>query len=286
MLPRILIFILVGILAFSCQSERSKEPIVVQIGEKYLTLSELRESIPDDLTAEDSTELASTQIQSWINNELMYDKARYNLDQEVSNIELRVDKYRKELFIFAYEKEMVNQKLDTNISESEIKEFYNENQQIFLLNDYILKVRYVKLKQNSPDIEEVEQWLQSNELEAQQKLDEYCLKYAVQQYTDSSWVYLNELLRELPIEVYNKESFLRSGNFVRFTDLEHLYLLHILELQSKNTLSPLDLESGRIKNLILNKRKIELLTSIRGQLYRDGMSSGKVKIYKKPQLLN
>jgi hypothetical protein len=181
---------------------------------------------------------------------------------------------------------MVNQKLDTNISESEIKEFYNENQQIFLLNDYILKVRYVKLKQNSPDIEEVEQWLQSNELEAQQKLDEYCLKYAVQQYTDSSWVYLNELLRELPIEVYNKESFLRSGNFVRFTDLEHLYLLHILELQSKNTLSPLDLESGRIKNLILNKRKIELLTSIRGQLYRDGMSSGKVKIYKKPQLLN
>lgn len=259
---------------------------MVQIGEKYLTLSELRESIPDDLTAEDSTELASTQIQSWINNELMYDKARYNLDQEVSNIELRVDKYRKELFIFAYEKEMVNQKLDTNISESEIKEFYNENQQIFLLNDYILKVRYVKLKQNSPDIEEVEQWLQSNELEAQQKLDEYCLKYAVQQYTDSSWVYLNELLRELPIEVYNKESFLRSGNFVRFTDLEHLYLLHILELQSKNTLSPLDLESGRIKNLILNKRKIELLTSIRGQLYRDGMSSGKVKIYKKPQLLN
>jgi hypothetical protein len=131
----------------------------------------------------------------------------------------------------------------------------------------------------------VEKWMQrSADDEAQEKLQDYCHKYAVKCFYDSNWVYLNDLLRELPIEVYNKESFLRSGKQVRFTDNEHLYILTILALQSKNTLSPLNLERTRIRNLILNKRKIELLNTIRKRIYRDAISSGKAELYAKPQL--
>lgn len=254
------------------------------MGDKVLTLDELNESIPDELVAADSTELANSLIQSWINEELVYEKAKYNLGASSELIEKQVASYRKELFIFEYEKQQVHQKLDTTISEREIIAFYDENQESFQLNDYILKVRYVKLQFNSPDLTDVEQWLQSADSVDRAELTNYCHSYAVKYYDDTSWIYLNELLRELPIEVYNKESFLRTGNLVKFQDDEHQYLLFIEKIQSKNTLSPLELERDRIKNLILNRRKLELLSSIRTSLYKEGISKRNVVRYDKPQI--
>jgi len=268
----------------SCSNTVEQELVIAQAGKNTFTFKELKTFIPNDLTAEDSTELAINMIQTWVNRELMYSKARFNLDDVEADIENRVESYRKELYIFAFEKEQVAQKLDTNFTENEILSFYDENQEIFQLNDYILKVRYVKLKLNSPNVEEVEKWVQSEETEDIEQLTEYCHKYAVKFFNDTNWVYFNELLRELPIEVYNKETFLRSDNLVTFTDPEFLYILSIRDLQSKNTLSPIDLERGKIKSLILNKRKLELLSLIRRKLYQEAQSKGNVIIYDKPQL--
>ncbi len=272
------------LLLVACQQKSTEEPVVAQVDDRYLTKAELMAAIPNDLPSEDSLEMAGNIIQNWINRELMYEKAQFNLHGVEEDINQRVEKYRKELFIFAYEKEQVAQKLDTNISEKEILEFYDENQEMFQLNDYILKVRYVKLKTNSPDQEKVEQWIQSEDQEELDKLTEYCHKYAVKYYNDTNWVFFNELLIELPIEVYNKESFLRSDNVVTFEDPEHVYYLSIRDLQSKNTLSPLNLERKRIKSLILNKRKLELLSLIRTRLYKDALAQGKVTRYDKARI--
>lgn len=276
-------FVVVALLA-SCSNTAEQELVIAKAGKNVLKFSELKNAIPNNLTAEDSAELATNFIQTWVNRELMYEKARFNLDGVEQDIEKRVENYRKELYIFAFEKEQVGQKLDTNFTEKEILSFYDENQAIFQLNDYILKVRYVKLKLNSPNVEKVELWIQSEDQEDIDKLTEYCHKYAVKFFNDTNWVYFNELLRELPIEVYNKESFLRSDNLVNFSDPEFLYILSIRDLQSKNTLSPIELEHERIKSLLLNKRKLELLSTIRRKLYQDAQSKGNATIYDKPQL--
>lgn len=259
--------------------------MVAKVGEHYMTFEDLKNAIPDNLSPEDSTEMASNIIQNWVNRELMFDKAKFNLHGVEQDIENRVENYRKELYIFAFEKEQVAQKLDTIVLQNEINTFYAENPDIFQLNDYILKVRYVKLKHNSPGMDKVEQWIDSEDEEDLELLKEYSHKYAVKFYNDTNWVFFNDLLRELPIEVYNKESFLRSDNVVTFEDSEHVYFLSIRELQSKNTLSPITLEQKRIKHLILNKRKLELLSNIRRKLYQDAVSQGNVVIYEKPQLL-
>lgn len=268
----------------SCTKKVVEEQIVARIGETHFTFVELKNAIPDDLSTEDSAEFAYNLIQNWMTRELMYDKARYNLLQEQTEIENQIERYRKDLFIYEYEKELVRQKLDTIVKDDEIEKFYNENQDIFQLNDYILKVRYIKLLPNSPDLKKLEDWMIGQKEGSMSKLEDYCHRYAVKCFYDSNWVYFNELLRELPIEVYNKESFLRTGKFVKFDDADHNYMLYIVDLQSKNTLSPLELERDRIVNLILNKRKIELLNTIRRSLYRDAAASGKAEIYDKPQI--
>ncbi len=273
-----------GLIFTACSNDKPEGRIVARVGEQYYLEEDLNASIPNDLSVEDSTELAGNLIQTWMMGELMFDKAAYNLAEEQQDIDKQVESYRKDLFIFAYEKELLNQKLDTNISDREIEEFYTENSDMFQLNDYILKVSYMKLRPNSPDLERVKEWMKSGDEEAQEQLMDYCHTYAVKCFTDTQWVYFNELLRELPIQVYNKEAFLRSGNLVDFIDTDQLYLLLIKDIQSKNTLSPLDLERKRIQNLILNRRKIELLNTIRRRIYRDAVSSGKAETYVTPQL--
>ena len=268
----------------SCQEENETETIVARVGDQTLTYTELKDMIPNDLTAEDSTELADNIIQNWMNEELMFLKAKFNLVTEQTGIEEQVEKYRKELFIFEYEKELINQKLDTSITEDEIVKFYNDNQDIFQLKDYILKVRYTKLLPNSPDQDKVVMWMRSDDEEAKADLQDYCHKYAVNCYTDTNWVFFNQLLRQLPIEVYNKESFLRTGKFVQFTDSEHLYYLYVIDIQSKNTLSPLELEVDRIKGLILNARKIELLNTIRRSVYKEAIRKGNAEKYDEPKV--
>ena len=268
----------------ACRNAKPDQPIVARVGEHYYLQSELSESIPDNLGTEDSAELATNLIQTWMMGELMFDKAKFNLGEEQQDIEKQVESYRKDLFIFAYEKELVNQKLDTNISEEEITAFYEDNRDMFQLNDYILKVTYAKLRPGSPDLDNVERWMQSSDPDDNVRLMDYCRTYAVKCFTDTHWVYFNELLRELPIQVYNKEAFLRSGNLVDFRDTDHLYYLLIRDIQSKNTLSPLNLERTRIRNLILNKRKIELLNTIRRRIYRDAISNGKAETYASPQI--
>lgn len=275
---------LTSLFVLSCGRTRPEERIVARVGEHYYTFKELTASIPDDLNEEDSIEMAANLIQNWMTRELMYDKAQFNLGDELADIEDRVEKYRKELFIFAYEKEIVRQKLDTVITEEEIAQFYDENQDIFQLNDYILKVRYTKLLPNSPDLNKVEEWMKSGKHQDLADMSDYCHKYAVKCFYDSNWVYLNELLQELPIEVYNKAHLLRTGNFVQFNDADHLYFLYIQDLQSKNTLSPIELERERIRNLLLNKRKMELINAIRRSLYKDAISSGNAEIYEKPKM--
>lgn len=279
------IFFLLTVLAcLSCDDQVVEQPAVARVGDSYFSEEKLKEAIPNNLSAEDSAEMANSVIQSWLNRELLFDKSQFNLKEQQS-IEDQVNQYRKDLYIFAYEKELLNQKLDTVVREDEAAEFYRENPDIFQLNDYILKVRYIKVKPNSPDLENVEKWMQSiSDEESNAKLDDYCHKYAVRCFFDSNWVYLNDLLRELPIEVYNKESFLRSGKQVKFSDADHLYILTVIDIQSKNTLSPFNLERTRIKNLLLNKRKIELLNTIRKRIYRDAITSGKAELYAKPQL--
>lgn len=268
----------------SCVTEEEREAIVARVGDQYLTYSELSELIPNDLSLEDSTELATNIIQNWMNEELMFGKAQYNLLTEQLEIEAQVEKYRKELFIFEYEKEVINQKLDTGISAEEISKFYDENQDIFQLKDYILKVRYTKLLPNSPDQDKVVKWMKMDDDESRENLLDYCHRYAVSCYNDSNWVFFNQLLRQLPIEVYNKESFLRKGKFVQFTDAEHLYYLYVIDIQSKNTLSPLELEVDRIKGLILNSRKIELLNTIRTSVYREAIRKGNAEKYDEPKI--
>ena len=61
------------------------------------------------------------------------------------------------------------------------------------------------------------------------------------------------------------------------------YFLKINNHKKSGDVAPLAFETNNIKNIIVNKRKLNLLKKLKHDLYQQAISSNKVKIYNKKE---
>lgn len=274
-------FFIVLIAACSSGPVRDEKRQAIARAENYfLYVDELENLVPPGTPAKDSQELVKKFIDNWVRESLVIQKAENNLSDEQKNVERQLQDYRKSLITYTYEKELVKQKLDTLVSEKEIEQFYNNNQEDFELKDNIIKVIYVKVNKKAPGIDKLKKWYQSDNLKDREQLAGYCHQFAENFYLDdNSWLLFDDLLKEIPIQTYNKELFLQNNRFVEVTDSLNHYFLNIKGFKIRNSISPLSFERENIKNIILNKRKLELITKMKEDVYNDAANNKKIEIY-------
>lgn len=269
---------LVSIIACSPE-EVNREP-VARVHETFLYRDEVEERIPNNLTVEDSLALAKSITYSWIERQLLVHQAEKNLDAEIKDVEKKLQEYRNDLLIYAYQNELIQQKLDTTISETEIEEYYQSNQDHFKLKDYIVKVQYVRLDTNAPKVDEVKTWMRKDDEESKTQLEEYCYQFASNFYLDDqNWLYLDDVLKEVPVEIYNKANFVRSRQLIEHQDSTNVYLLKISSYQLKDGVSPLSLERDKIKSMLLNKRRSDFLNQLKEDLRNEAISKNNFETF-------
>lgn len=269
----------------SCSSTPEKENDRVAIAKadnEYLYADDIINLVPAGTSAKDSLELLKKFIDSWVRESLVIQKAENNLTDEQKDVEKQLQDYRKSLITYSYEKELVKQKLDTVVSNAEIEQYYNNNQSDFELKDNIIKVIYVKVNKKAPGIEKLKKWYKSDNMKDREQLAGYCHQFAENFYLDdNSWLLFDDLLKEIPIQTYNKELFLQNNRFVEVADSLNEYFLNIKGFKIRNSISPLSFEKENIKNIILNKRKLELITKMKQDVYNDAANDKKIEIYVK-----
>jgi hypothetical protein len=86
------------------------------------------------------------------------------------------------------------------------------------------------------------------------------------------------LLKEVPIPAKDLENFLGQEKFHKFDRDGYRYFLYIEDFKRKGDPSPLSLERRRIRDLILNRRKAELIGKLREDIVSRGMAEGNIKI--------
>ncbi|GHT03564.1 hypothetical protein AGMMS49525_08850 [Bacteroidia bacterium] len=118
---------------FGCQPKADKgEDVIVRIGDKVLTKTELQANTPMASTSEDSTLFAENYIKLWVNNQLLYDVARKNTTKDdEAEINQLVDNYKKSLTIYHYQEQLVNEKLAKEVSDDVLEQFYKEHKDLF-----------------------------------------------------------------------------------------------------------------------------------------------------------
>lgn len=262
---------------------RDEGQLIAECYGNYLYKHDLDGLVVAGSSANDSISAVKQFIDNWIMQQIMLHHADNNLSNDQKDFEKQITQYRNSLLIYAYESELIRQKLDTIITPQQIDEFYNTNKDNFLLLENIVRVKYVKIPAVSakPDIiKKVEKYLRSDKEEETEKLLDLCQNAILSCYTDdSTWIRFDDLLREVPVKADNQEDFLRNRNFYQYTDSSFVYMVKFSEVKTKEGVSPLSFETGKIRNMILNKRKIDLMDRIQQQAYQEAMNNNKFTIY-------
>jgi len=276
--------ICVFFLFFACnptvQKKEEDGELIAKAGEFKLYSSSIKDIVPIGVTGADSIDLIEKYIQNWIKEALVIQKAEENLNENQKDVEKQLNDYRNSLITYIYEKELVNQKLDTAVSDVEIEEYYKNNESEFELKDNIIKVIYVKVNKKAPSLEKLKKWYKVETPKDREQLTTYCYQFAENYYLeDESWLLFDDLLKEIPIQTYNKELFLQNNRFVEVSDSAYHYFLNIKGFKIRNTTSPLSFEKENIKNIILNKRKLKLIEQMQQDVYTDALNKNKIEIY-------
>ncbi len=276
----ILLFV-VFILATGCQEQNNtdKRPIA-KIHNKYLYLSDLKSVIPDDKSEEDSTLIAKNYIDKWIKKQLLLEKAERNLPEERKDITKQIQDYRASLLIYRYQQELIDQKLDTAVSDEEVENYYNENTSNFVLDKNLAKILYIKLSVNSPNLENVRRWYRSNDEEDLDKLKDYCYQYADKfDDFDNQWIDFDSFVKNLPLEFNRPERFFRNNRYIEEQEGGALHFIRINDYKLKGTKAPLSYVRDKIESIILNKRKHQLLTRLENDIYNEALNHNEFVIY-------
>ncbi len=254
--------------------------IVAKVSENVLYKEDLRNSIPKELSTEDSVNFAQSLIAKWVEEQVLLERAKYNLGEALPGLEKKVENYKNSLFIYSYERELIRQKLDTIVTNRQIQDYYEQHQQNFQLKDYVLKAKYLKLDAASPKLKQVRKWIQSSSQEDALRMQEYAVQYAISYNLDAEqWLFFNDLLKEVPLRDYNTEDFLKNNSFLEISDDQNIYYISILEYQLKDGVSPLEMVENRIQSIILNNRKLTLAKEIRQKLVEEAKRKNQIEYF-------
>ena len=144
--------------AVSCQLASSLvhyDQPVARVGREKLYRSEVESMIPDMISPEDSASLAEKYIRLWAMERLYMDEAGRQLSKSEMDVSEELESYRRSLVRYRYEQRYLNDRLDTLITDAQIREYYQANEAEFELSRPLMKLRFVDVMKDSPDKDEI-----------------------------------------------------------------------------------------------------------------------------------
>jgi len=276
------IFICLIIASVGCKPKDQAKTgdILAEAGGKTLYKIDIPANYFQALTESDSSGLLKQYIDRWVEKQLMLQAAETNLSSEEKDKSKLIEDYKTSLLIFEYQQKLIKEKLDTGVTESEIETFYTGNSNNFQLKKNIVKIRYVKIKKGHSDINNIKVLMQSPNILNDSLLRMSAEKQADNFYVDDNWLYLDDIIKEIPLdENYSQQRFLSNNKFITIEENGILYLLYIIDFRIKNTVSPIEFERDKIKDILLYQRKLNFLKRTQNSLVEKAKSNGDVKIY-------
>jgi len=257
----------------------AKEKPIARVFDKELLPSDLINIVPKGTSKNDSIDIVKAYVENWVKQEVLLKQAIDNASLDQAAIELQLANYKNSLVIYAYEEQLVAQKLDTTVSEKELLNFYNNNKDNFELKKSIVKASFIKLPKNAAQLTLVKKWFKSARPRDKADLETYCMQFASDYlFADTAWQYLDDLQSKIPLGKFSEDAILQTGKRLEFTDANFTYLVFIKDFMYREETSPLSFEIDNIRNSIINKRKLVLINSMEQGVYQKAIADKDIEI--------
>jgi len=255
---------------------------IARVNDSYLYKEEIKDLVPIGTSKEDSIVIVHNYINRWASQKLLIKAAEINLSQDnkLAFDEL-IKQYKIDLYTKAYIEEIVKRKVDTVVTDSELKLYYNQNKENFKTNGTLVRLRYINLKKDNPKYETIKSKFFDFRKSDTKFWNTYALQFKNFALNDSVWVEMSQIYTKLPfINPDNKDQYIASGKTIQHADSLDMYLVKITNVIDKNQIRPFEYLKPTLKELILNKRKLELIKKFEREITDDAIKDKKYEIYK------
>lgn len=182
------------------------------------------------------------------------------------------------LNLFELENILIQDKLDTTITEDEITEYYERNRENYLTNSYIVKGLYIKIPDSIPEGKLLEEAFMLKKDKDLDIIEKYANIYSSNFYfEEKKWIFFEDLVRDVPLSEENKKELILSKGAKVFEDGNYKYLLNIFDYKLKETTAPLAFERERIKKHIIKRRINRLRNEVKNKLLSEIDEKYKIK---------
>lgn len=266
----------------SCQWIGEKAPddkLLAKANNKMLYLSELDGMFPDGIAAGDSVLIISAYAERWIREALMLHEAERNIPSDL-NIDKLVRDYRASLIRNNYEKILVEELLDSMVTQEELRAFYEKNKEQYQLETPIVRCYLVKVPLPVKDPEQLrDYWSDSDNKRNFTALVNYCNNYAEAHLLDKgTWYSVEDIAEQLPKGTLTADNISAKLDFIQ-RDGQFEYLFKVFEVKNRKDIAPLAYIEEQARKYILHQRKMKLLEQKKEEMYERAMRRGNVQVY-------
>ena len=262
--------------ACTSQTDHGGKTPLVEVNGAYLYHEDLQAILPLNINPADSTAFAERCIQNWVEEQLLYMQAERNI-RSSKHIEQMVEEYRKTLILQEYQQQLIEQKLGNEITEEEMRAFYNDNPTLFVLKEPAIQGLFIKVPKTASGLDELRKWYTHNDDASMEKIEKYCLQNAViYEYFYDHWVPLSDLDGKINADLVDLNQLSVSKDFEAEDD-EFCYLLHVENFVLNGKVKPYDLARSDIADMLSNTRKVDFIKKVRNDLYDRAIDMGRVK---------
>ncbi|MFC2096962.1 hypothetical protein ACFLSI_01380 [Bacteroidota bacterium] len=280
---KVFLYIIVSILVLlSCDkvSNGVKKNIIASVLNKNLYYEDIKDLIPQYNSSSDSLVFVKKYIDKWVMDQLLLNKARVNLSQDIISIQKKIDDYRTKIMILHYQQQLIKQELDSIVSDSEIEEYYETYLTDFKLTQNIVKVVYIQIPLSSNESDNVKRLIRSDDSLNQNQLKNIIIQEkGIYNNFNNNWVRFSKLLSSTPIQIPNKERFLRTDNYNEKEDSNNLYCFSVKDYRIARDSAPVSFLRNRIIDLIINKRKIAIIQNNKDDIYNRAIIQNQIEIF-------
>ena len=272
--------IIILLLICSCDLPTNEESnAVARVGEDFLFISDLEDKIGPN--GSDSIQITTRTINEWAEELLYQKKAEINLSSRVKKgLEELVSTYRNDLYVKTYKDKAIQSQLDSIVEKEEIESYFEQNKLNFKTNKDLLRGRYVRVRNENYNLQSIRKSIRRFNEDDKVFLDSLALQFTTYSLNDSIWIQASQFFNRLPsISEKRYKNFLKNDTFFELQDSLEVYLVVVEEVVLRNDLAPLDYVEPTLKQILINKRKLELMRQLDREIIDEGLRQNIYEVY-------
>lgn len=267
----------------SCNLFQRQKPenAIAKVNSHILYKKDLIDVLPKNLSREDSIVFTKSFINEWAMDKIILDKAKFNLPiKKQEHYQKMVEKYKSELFKKAYMDALIQNQIDSLVDSTSVNEYYTSNKDIFKINEFLLKIRYVYIKNDLKNFSKIKESFNRFNVDDHDFLSSEQLKFDKVKLNDSVWVKSLNVFKDLSkLDPDQQKKILNPNRYLEFNDSIGSYFIYVKDVLKPNSMAPKSYIKPTIEQILISKKKQGLKKNLEKQILEDAIKNNTYEIF-------